>query len=368
MKEMSCSALFIQPFLRALALHPETAAAARDSIREFNRESRVPLSLGYASVRHWVKSTGDEDLGLRAGATMHVGSGGALDFAMHSAPSVREAVLIAIAYHRLISDALEPAIYVDDEHAFIALTNQVEWPRAIADFTMSAWYFGHIQALLPSTAGLEVWFAHEQPADISAYVRLFGSALLRFSADRYGFRFPCELADATLETSDPLLHALHCKYLEVAHAALPQPGTTTTRVRALLASELRRGHRSAESVASTLRMSRRTLVRRLESEGTSFSQQRDEIRCHLAMRLIATSGLPLQEISDLLGFSHVQGFHRAFKRWAGETPQRYRAAAHLSKSPSLPAELQIRAELGPVLSLDLIRATTVASARAGSRG
>jgi AraC-like DNA-binding protein len=128
-------------------------------------------------------------------------------------------------------------------------------------------------------------------------------------------------------------------------------------VRALLASDLRRGQRTAESIARTLRMSRRTLVRRLESEGTSFTEQRDELRCHLAMRFVATADLPLQEISDLLGFSHVQGFHRAFKRWAGETPQRYRDTAHLNRSPSKHAELQIRAELGPVLSQDPVPAS-----------
>jgi len=72
MKDMSCSTSFIQPFVRALALHPEIAAAALDSVRDFDRRDRVPLPLGYAAVRAWVESTGDEDLGLRAGATMHV--------------------------------------------------------------------------------------------------------------------------------------------------------------------------------------------------------------------------------------------------------------------------------------------------------
>jgi AraC-like DNA-binding protein len=332
MKEMSCSSLFIQPFVRALARHPETAALAQESVRAYDRRARVPLSRAFASVRRWVQRTGDEDLGLRAGASMHVGSGGALDFAMHSARSVREAVQIATDYQRLVSDALEPAIYDDAEHAFIALVNKVKWPRAIADFAMSAWYVNHVRILLPAAAAIEIWFAHEQPSDISVYVSLFGTAQLRFGAPRYAFRIPRALADATLETSDPLLHSVHCKYLEVAHTGLPPLGTTTTRVRALLENDLQRGRRTAESIARTLRMSRRTLVRRLEREGTSFTEQRDELRCHRALRFVATSQLSLREISELLGFSHVQGFHRAFKRWAGETPQRYRDAAHLDVS------------------------------------
>jgi AraC-like DNA-binding protein len=57
--------------------------------------------------------------------------------------------------------------------------------------------------------------------------------------------------------------------------------------------------------------------------------------------LSRTSDLPLQEVSDLLGFSHVQGFHRAFKRWSGVTPKRYREAAHAKKSPEDQTERSI---------------------------
>ena len=60
---------------------------------------------------------------------------------------------------------------------------------------------------------------------------------------------------------------------------------------------------------------------------TSFTEQLDELRRQLALRFVATPKLPLTEITDLLGFSHVQGFHRAFKRWTGQTPIQYRDAA-----------------------------------------
>ena len=79
-------------------------------------------------------------------------------------------------------------------------------------------------------------------------------------------------------------------------------------------------------------MSRRTLVRRLHAEGTSFSQLLDSVRRELGVRWVSVPALSFSEISALLGFSHMQGFHRAFKRWTGQTPQRYRESVATNAS------------------------------------
>jgi AraC-like DNA-binding protein len=81
---------------------------------------------------------------------------------------------------------------------------------------------------------------------------------------------------------------------------------------------------SAVSVARTLHMSRRTLSRKLEQEGTSFAGELDDVRRDLACGYIEGSKRSLAEIAFLLGFSHVESFHRAFRRWTGTTPSAYR--------------------------------------------
>jgi AraC-like DNA-binding protein len=43
-----------------------------------------------------------------------------------------------------------------------------------------------------------------------------------------------------------------------------------------------------------------------------------------ARNLLAATDAPLKEVADQLGFSEPSSFHRAFKRWTGETPTRYR--------------------------------------------
>ena len=71
-------------------------------------------------------------------------------------------------------------------------------------------------------------------------------------------------------------------------------------------------------------MSRRTLVRRLEQEGTHFKAVLDDLRSGLARRYLALDRIGVSEVAALLGFSDAPAFTRAFRRWAGQSPSDYR--------------------------------------------
>ncbi|HKU41830.1 MAG TPA: AraC family transcriptional regulator ligand-binding domain-containing protein [Polyangiales bacterium] len=326
MEQMSCNGRFVRPFVRVLARYPRTAASL-EKLRAIGQEERVNLAAAYESLNYWVKSTGDRDLGLKAGATVRLGEGGALDFAMHSAATLRESVEIASRHSRLFSDGIDPKLELSGERAIVRLDNKLPWPRAAADFTLAAWYALHIRVQLPEQSPVEVWFAHEQPASLTEYERAFPGASLRFDAPYYGFAFAAELADTPLVSGDGALHAAHCEHLEFLQARLWEPRSFALRVRELVACELRRGRPTSWDVARQLQISRRTLVRRLNSEGTNFKTQLDELRRQLALNLVARPQPSLVEITSLLGFSQVQAFHRAFRRWTGQTPMQYRELA-----------------------------------------
>jgi AraC-like DNA-binding protein len=326
MEQMSCTGRFVRPFLRVLSRIPNYAEKL-ERMRALPLDRRVDLHEAYESVSHWMKSTGDLDLGLKAGRTMCLGSGGVLEYAMHSAATVRESMSVARRYSRLFSDGLDPKLELEGDRAVVRLETKLPWARGVADFTVSAWYTNHVRAQFADAPNFEVWFSYERPDDVLEYERTFGGAQLRFGAPVDGFAFDVDFVERPLPSADALLHAVHCEHLEVLHAGLPAPMNLAVRVRQLVAGELRRGRPTAVAVARQLHMSRRTLVRRLDAEGTSFTAQLDELRRQLALRFVCSPNLPLNEITTLLGFSHVQGFHRAFKRWTGLTPIQYRESA-----------------------------------------
>jgi AraC-like DNA-binding protein len=72
-------------------------------------------------------------------------------------------------------------------------------------------------------------------------------------------------------------------------------------------------------VARQLCISERTLVRRLQQDGTSFREIFNEVRNSQALTLLF-QGKSIEYISSLQGFSERATFERAFKKWQGVTP------------------------------------------------
>lgn len=84
---------------------------------------------------------------------------------------------------------------------------------------------------------------------------------------------------------------------------------------------------SLQAVARSLHVSPRTLIRRLRAVGTTFHGELEATRRNRALLLLGTSAAPVAEIASALGFADAASFCKAFRRWTGTTPGRYRASA-----------------------------------------
>jgi AraC-like DNA-binding protein len=78
-------------------------------------------------------------------------------------------------------------------------------------------------------------------------------------------------------------------------------------------------------VASLYAVSRRTLHRYLKAEGGTFRQVANAVRCEIACTLLAETDLTLSQITEILNYSEVSAFSRAFRRWAGQPPSVWRS-------------------------------------------
>jgi AraC-like DNA-binding protein len=137
--------------------------------------------------------------------------------------------------------------------------------------------------------------------------------------------FSEETGNLALDQSEPGLCAILDEHALKLLEELPPLGSLGDRVRDLLARQLSGGDTSAETTALSLKMSVRTLHRRLSAEGTSHKKLLEELRRKLAASYLRDGGLAISEITYLLGFSEPSAFHRAFRRWTGKTPMQFRA-------------------------------------------
>jgi AraC-like DNA-binding protein len=80
----------------------------------------------------------------------------------------------------------------------------------------------------------------------------------------------------------------------------------------------------ADRAAATFDMPERSFRRRLGDAGRSYQKILDGVRLEKARGYLADSSRSVEEIAGLLGYSEPAAFIRAFERWTGQTPSRYR--------------------------------------------
>ena len=91
-----------------------------------------------------------------------------------------------------------------------------------------------------------------------------------------------------------------------------------------LADLMARGEANADAACRALKLSRRTLQRRLKAEKTSFQSILKEVRAELAINYLKDARLRSLEIAMLLGYSNISSFTTAFKSWYDIPPAEYR--------------------------------------------
>ena len=170
---------------------------------------------------------------------------------------------------------------------------------------------------------IELFFAHEQPA----YHARYGDFLpgkITFSAPVIGARIPMAVCEIPNASANPEIYMLALRQCENILAELhANENSCKYQVQKMMLSSPP-GVPSEEEVAAALFVSKRTLARRLKSEGTHFRQVRDEILSQQAIGYLRDSRISVDAIAALLNYHDSSNFRRAFKRWFQLTPDQYR--------------------------------------------
>jgi len=79
-----------------------------------------------------------------------------------------------------------------------------------------------------------------------------------------------------------------------------------------------------ENVTSLLSTNERSLQRKLKASGTSFRQLVEKTRKSIAQQQLRYSDLSKTQLAYILGYSELSAFTRAFKRWFGVAPSKWK--------------------------------------------
>mgnify|MGYP000128950289 CR=1 FL=1 len=102
-----------------------------------------------------------------------------------------------------------------------------------------------------------------------------------------------------------------------------QGAPNVEHVRTLLVENLP-NYPNINSVAKRMGLTTRTLARKLKLEGTSFTDTLNTIRSEIAIYLLGSTHLSIDDISESLGFTETTNFRHAFQKWTGQSSSAFR--------------------------------------------
>ncbi len=327
----------MQDFTRASALigYGELASQMGLNPQAMIRASGLPESIlehadGLISYRLFLRlldlssvTAADSFFGLKLGLFQGISVFGPLLYLIRNASSVGAALEELRAYFYLHMAAAEVHIEQFDDR--VELSYQVKG-TSLPGLTQGAELAVGVgvklmQALCGSRWNLlAVMFEHQPQGPLTQYTRLLGVKPL-FNAQVNGILFPSELLSQPLEAADPALHQLMRQHLDtlqgLSERELPD------YVSSILRNHLDQGRVTVDTVAKYMATSRRTLQRRLAECGTSFQTVLDQTRQNMAQHYLRDSSLQMTQLADLLGYSDLSAFSRAFTRWFGVPPSQW---------------------------------------------
>jgi AraC-like DNA-binding protein len=130
--------------------------------------------------------------------------------------------------------------------------------------------------------------------------------------------------DRPFLTHNPDLWAVIAPQLEAELSQALASNAIGEQVKGMLKQLMPRGRPGIEDVARELRLSSRTLQRRLGEAGATFQQLMQEARRELARHYLLNSSMELNEAAYLLGYEDAHSFFRAFNQWEGSPPGQWR--------------------------------------------
>jgi AraC-like DNA-binding protein len=159
------------------------------------------------------------------------------------------------------------------------------------------------------------------PNEHPVYQRLF-SCPIEFNSEYAGILLNVADLDRSNPRSDPAM-ALHARNLV---NAMIDPGerSIVEEVEQAIQLLMPAGRASIASVADSLGITVRTLQRRLEDDGTQFSDLLDRVRVREVSRYLGQRRLRLTDVADALGYSSLSAFSNWYRGRFGETPSEAR--------------------------------------------
>ncbi|MEO6029359.1 MAG: AraC family transcriptional regulator [Candidatus Binatia bacterium] len=277
-------------------------------------------------VDGFTTASGDPAFALHLGEMFNLFDLAILTTLINTSRNLAEAAAGFADFRALFNPLFHMTIAVDGARAVVAyqptpdepLSFQPRYPEFVLTFHLSYARWLLRQPIVVHAAT----FRHARPTYAAEYDRIFACPV-EFSAAEDAFVVDAAVLTLPIGSAFAEYNRQAAELARAELGRLPQ-ADVVPQVIHLIRTHLAEGAFDLERTARELGIGARTLQRRLQDVGISFSSLRDQVRSEAALVLIRRADLSIDELADRLGYAERSNFTHAFSRWTGMTPGAFR--------------------------------------------
>lgn len=294
----------------------------------FSPHLTIPLKKEMRIVRNLMRTLPDPETAWELGRYFYSKAHGVLGGMMDAAPTVGKMLACWIDYALLLNVWFRLNMASVGNSIRLYAENHYQLPEDLVPFLLERDIFAGKTAVdnrMPGTFSkyaVAISLAHPPRAPRELYEEKF-QVRMRFNQEKNFVEIRQSALSAPLPDANPRKFELFRQQCQAELSLRCESRQLITdRVKMLLFAK--KGRITLSDIASRLNMSERALRLKLGREGNSFRKIRNQYIFQQSLYLLSNPELTIEEIAYTLGYSETCAFTRAFEKWTGLPPGRYR--------------------------------------------
>jgi AraC-like DNA-binding protein len=250
---------------------------------------------------------------------------GVITLLLYVSPDVGTALKYGHKYIGLATDSTRWDLSVESDKARITRTDRYPFATDLTQLHILS-ITQYIELMIAFMGSdwhpSAVYFQHKRPHDISYYKKVLRCPLY-FGQEANAFVFPAQDLKTAIPTSDPVLLKAVLNHLE-SLAQEKESDDLCSRTRVFIRQNLGTRVCNLAGASSYLGLHQKSLQRELLANGLTFQEMLAKTRQDTATYYLEHSGIPLNQLASILGYSSLSSFSRAFTKRTGLSPKNWR--------------------------------------------
>lgn len=317
------------------ALVEDLGGKANDLLRDFGLavddldapDAMIDFEAFEGILEHSAKVLACPQFGMRLAEKQDLSMLGSIGLMMARCATVKEALDCARHYMSLHVHAEYWTVEIDTQQTIVTRFQHRYQHDAVGqgrELSLAVCYRLLKQLIGPDFYCKAVLFSHRNISSVGVYRKVF-DAPVSFNQEGDQLVFPSRFLARPLAAFDTAMQD-HMQVQLDAQIALYE-GNIERQVRSLILQTLGSQEHTIVNIAQLMSMHPRTLQRRLQAQGLSFKALLQEIRLDAASWLLSASGMDITFMSQMLGYSDISAFSKAFRLAKGCSPRAWRTAS-----------------------------------------